>query len=151
MLNVVEKPLTDHRDMVLATALPRLKTSSNETVNDEDDGLLATAGPLMAGTFAVALGIVALTFMTSGEALFVVAISGGFAIVFFTLPWLMLRERAKHDERWVRSEAARTAPIVVTFTGGIRRGEALIQMVVVPFAVVTASTAFALIWILVRP
>lgn len=151
MLDVLEKPVTVNQDAVPDTAWPRNEPAPQSTVHDQNDGLLATAGPLMAAAYAAALGIVALTFTASSEALFVIAISSGFAIMFFALPWLMLRIRASHDDRFLRSGTALTAPMVETFTGAIRRGEALAQMVIVPLAVVVAFSAFALISTLARP
>ena len=71
--------------------------------------------------------------------------------MFFTLPWLMLGVRVRHDRRWVRSEAVRSAPVVAIFTGRIRRDEALAQMLIVPIAVVIAFSAFGLIWTFARP
>lgn len=117
---------------------------------DVDDGLLATAGPLMAACYAAAMVILAGTFWQHGEAMFVIAISAGFAAIFFTLPFLMLRIQHRRDGRWVPGKAP--APREVTiFTGNIHRNEAIVQMVIVPMAMVAAFTAFAIIWLLVGP
>ena len=70
----------------------------------------------------IALGIATLTFTASSEALFAVTISAGFAVMFFAVPWIMLGVRVRRDKRWMRSEAVRSAPVVATLTGRIRRG-----------------------------
>ena len=45
------------------------------TVADQDDGLLSVAGPIIVGAYAMAMGIVALTFIASAEALFAISMS----------------------------------------------------------------------------
>ena len=79
-------------------------------MHDQDYGLLATAGPLMAAAYAIALGIATLTFTASSEALFAVTISAGFAVMFFAVPWIMLGVRVRRDKRWMRSEAVPAHP-----------------------------------------
>jgi hypothetical protein len=121
MLDLLEHPLTTDRDVARepSATRPHSETALPQIVHDRDDGLLATAGPLMAAAYAIALAIAALTFMASSEALFVITISTGFAVMFFTLPWLMLGVRVRHDKRWVRPEEGRSASVVETLTGPI--------------------------------
>lgn len=120
-------------------------------VADYDDGLLATAGPVMAGAYAAALAITAFTFMSHGEALFAVAISSVFGTVYFAVGFLVFCVRKQRDSRWQASGREKYAYEVAIYTGTIHRSEALLQMVIVPLAVVAAFSAFALIWILARP
>lgn len=148
MLQIAERPRLELRSARVQAPAEALK---EEALGDYNDGLLSTAGPIMACAYAVALGIAALTFRGKGEALFAVSISGGFALVFFVLPHLVLTVRKRQDRRWQEAAKQRYAPEVSTFTGSIRRREAVIQMVVVPLAVVVAFSSFALIWALIRP
>lgn len=150
MLQIAERPRLD-LGSARGQARAQAQALKEETLADYNDGLLSTAGPIMACAYAVALGIATLTFMNKGEALFAVSISCGFAIVFFVLPYLVLTVRKRHDRRWQGAARQRFAPKVSTFTGSIRRHEAIIQMVIVPLAVVMAFSSFALIWTQVRP
>lgn len=79
MLELLEHPLTADWDLARepGTTRPHSETALRQAVHDQDDGLLATAGPLMAAAYAIALGIAALTFTASSEALFAVTISTG--------------------------------------------------------------------------
>jgi uncharacterized membrane protein YhaH (DUF805 family) len=148
MLQIAERPRSEPSS---ARGRARALAPKEEVLADYNDGLLSTAGPIMACSYAVALAIAILTFMGQGEALFAVSISSGFAIVFFMLPYLVLTVRKRHDRRWQGAATQRFAPKVSTFTGSIRRHEAIIQMVIVPLAVVVAFSSFALIWTQVRP
>lgn len=111
-----------------------------------DDGLLRVAGPLMGALYAVALGAAVLTFRGSGEALFAAVISIGFAVVYFTVPILMVRVRARHDARWRRPGRHDATDRIQTFTGDLKRWEAVLQVVIVPAAVAFGFVAFGLIW-----
>ena len=122
--------------------------ASRESAVDYDDGLLAIAGPIMMLAYAGALGIAAFTFFGSGEALFPVVISIGFALMYFGVPLLMHRVRASRDQRWQRDTAQRTSAMVDLWTGPIRRWEGVAQIVIVPIAVLFGFASFALIWIL---
>jgi hypothetical protein len=122
--------------------------ASRESAVDYDDGLLAIAGPIMMLAYAGALGVAAFTFFGSGEALFPVVISIGFALMYFVVPLLMYRVRAARDPRWQRDTAQRTSAMVDVWTGTIRRWEGVVQIVIVPIAVLFGFASFALIWIL---
>lgn len=148
MLQIAERPRLERAS---ARGQARVQALKEESLADYNDGLLSRAGPIMAGAYAVALGIAALTFMGNGEALLAVSISVGFAVIYFVLPYLILLVRKRHDRRWQGAARQRFAPEVSTFTGSIHRHEAVIQMVIVPLAVVAAFSAFALIWVLIRP
>lgn len=118
---------------------------------DYDDGLLATAGPIMAGAYASALAITAFTFVSQGEALFAVTISSVFGAVYFAVAFLILYVRSHRDSRWRADGREKYAHEVGIYTGTIGRTEALLQMTIVPLAVVAAFSGFALIWIIARP
>jgi len=113
-----------------------------------DDGLLGIAGRIMILCYAGALTITAFTFFGSGEALYVVAVSIAFALMYFTLPILMGRVRATHDPRWQSDSAHRTSAMVDLWTGPILRREAIVQIVSIPLAVLFAYAAFSSIWTL---
>ena len=113
-----------------------------------DDGLLAVAGRIMILCYASALTITAITFFGSGEALYVVAISIAFALMYFTLPVIMGRVRAARDQRWQSDRAHKTSATVDLWTGPVRRREAIAQIVSIPLAVLFAFAAFSSIWIL---
>jgi len=118
---------------------------------DYDDGLLATAGPIMIANMGVAICILAMTFLASGEALFAVVISAGYVAVFFGLPIILTRIRDRRDDRWTREVPERTQHTVSVFTGTMKRHEALAQMLVVPLGLTFAFASFGLIWVLLRP
>ncbi len=119
--------------------------------DDHDDGLLATGGPIMFAAMGAALAIAAVTFLTSGEALFAVVISGVYTVIFFGIPVLMSRIRTGHDTRWRQETPHRKHHLVATFTGIMGRREAVLQMVIVPIGVAFAFAAFSMIWYLARP
>jgi len=120
--------------------------AGREGADDYDDGLLAVAGPIMMLAYAGALGIAAFTFFGSGEALFPVVISIGFALTYFLVPLLMRRVRAARDPRWQRDEAHRSSAMVDLWTGPIRRWEGVVQIVSVPLAVLFGFAAFTVTW-----
>ena len=131
-------------------AAPSLESerADREGAVDYDDGLLAVAGPIMLGAYAGALAIAALTFLGSGDAMFAVVISIGFAAMYFSLPVLMRRVRGKHDHRWRVDADHKPSPLVDLWTGPVRRWEAVAQIVSVPLTVLFGFAAFALIWTL---
>jgi hypothetical protein len=122
--------------------------ADREKAVDYDDGLLAVAGPIMVLCYAGALGIAALTFFGSGEALFGVVISVGFGGMYFTLPLLMRRVRSARDQRWQSDAAHRADALVELWTGPISRWEGIAQIVSVPLAVLFGFASFAVIWTL---
>lgn len=146
MLQTLERTSRDAHDTI-ATA-GSLKAAVRRT--EQDDGLLAEAGPIMMAAYAVALMVAVLTFKGSVEALFAVAISIGFAVMFFAVPLLLLRVRTRHDVRWQKRERGSNDE-VDTFTGILSRSEAVLHMLIVPLAASSAFMAFAVIWVLVRP
>ena len=113
-----------------------------------DDGLLAVAGRIMILCYAGALTITSFTFFASGEALYVVAISIAFALMYFTLPVIMGRVRAARDHRWRSDSAHKTSAMVDLWTGPVRRREAIMQIISIPVAVLFAYAAFSAIWTL---
>ncbi len=129
-------------------AAPSLETerADREVAVDYDDGLLAVAGPIMVGAYACALSIAALTFFGNGDAMFAVAISIGFAVMYFALPVVMRRVRSKHDQRWHPDAGPRQSQMVDLWTGPIRRWEGVAQIVSVPLAVLFGFAAFSVIW-----
>lgn len=122
----------------------------NDWRTDEDDGLLATAAPIMIGAYLMALAVVTTTFWSSGETLLSLAICFVYGVMFFGVPIAMAKVR-KHDARWLPDGPKRTADLVEIQTGSIRRHEALVQMVIVPVCVAFAFTGFAIVWVAVRP
>jgi hypothetical protein len=147
MLQVAERR---HADVKTVREQVRYRLPQKAAVADQDDGLLSVAGPIMVGAYAVALGVVALTFMASAEALFAISICVGFAVMFFALPLLMLRIRAHRDWRWQKASRHELKSEVEILTGTIGRTEAIAQMVIIPLAVAVAFSSFAIIWMLVR-
>ena len=125
--------------------------SPPEAYVEKDDGLLRTAGPIMMACYGIAFAAAVVTFMGSGEALFAVIISIGFAVMFFTMPLLMMRVRARHDARWQPADRYRQSDQVDTYTGPMERTSAVTHMVIVPIAVAIAFVSFSVIWTVVRP
>ena len=148
MLQIAERP---RADVKITRELIRRPIPSKVAPANQDDGLLSVAGPIMVGAYAWAMAVVALTFMASAEALFVIAICMGFAVAFFTLPLLMLRVRAHRDRRCQGISGQELKSEVAIFTGTIGRTEAIAQMVIVPLMVALVFSSFAIIWTLVRP
>lgn len=160
MLHALEQPLppVTSRKPQSAMRTPAPEQAAGTTrapirpaAADYDDGLLPTAGPVIAGSYGLALVIAALTFMSNGEAMFAVAISSVFAAVYFALAFLIFMVRKHRDIRWQAEGRQKHAGEVAIYTGAIRRREALLQMTIVPLSVVAAFTVFALIWVLARP
>ncbi len=123
----------------------------NDWRTDEDDGLLATAAPIMIGAYLMALAVVTTTFWSSGETLLSLAICFIYGVMFFGVPIAMAKVRNKHDARWLPDGTKRTADLVEIQTGTLHRHEALVQMVIVPVCVAFAFTGFAIVWVAVRP
>ncbi len=122
-----------------------------ETVENPDDGLLATAVPIMLVAYGVGLGIVALSLAGSGAALFAILISAGYGAVYFGVPLAMARMRSAYTPLPLAVDARRRPDQVSVFTGLIGRGEAVLQMVIVPLAVAAALAGFSIIWLAVQP
>ena len=118
---------------------------------DYDDGLLAAAAPIMIVAYGAALGIAAMTFSASGEALLAITICVVYAVMFFGVPYLMINIRKNRDERWRTDGPERISDRISIHGGMIRRHEALLQMVIVPACVAVAFASFAIIWISLRP
>lgn len=151
MLQTLERTDRDERDAPVVAELSKTANRPTEPYIEQDDGLLATAGPIMMMAYAVAFTAAVLTFMGSGEALIAVTISIGFAVMFFTVPLLMMRVRARHDTRWRPPARGGRSDSVDTYTGPMDRASAVVHMVIVPLAVAFAFIGFAVIWVLVRP
>jgi len=120
--------------------------SAQDDVVEYDDGLLAIAGPIMLGCYVLLFSIAAFTFMSSGGALFAVVISTFFAVVFFAIPYIFFRIRSGHDERWRKDPDTARTPLVDTWTGSLRRWEAVVQIVSIPLAIVMGFALLAIRW-----
>jgi hypothetical protein len=125
--------------------------ASPEPASEHDDGLLGTAVPIMIAAYGAAFGIVAYTFWQSGDTLLSIAICVVYTVMFFGVPIVMARIRNRYDARWALDYREATADRVEVFGGSIGRQEALLQMVIVPVAVVLAFAAFAVIWLSITP
>ena len=113
---------------------------------EADDGLLRVAGPFVAVCYVIAFGAAWLTFRGSSEAWFPVAISICFAVMYFTVPIVLMKVRNRHDARWRSKEAERTGASIEINRGRLTRFEALTQMLIVPIAVAFAFLCFGVIW-----
>ena len=120
--------------------------SARDEAADYDDGLLTTAGPIMMICYALLFSIAAFTFMSSGSAFFAVAISTFFAVIFFAIPYVFFRIRSGHDKRWRNDPEAGRTPFVETWTGSMRRWEAIVQIVSIPIAILLGFTLLAIRW-----
>jgi hypothetical protein len=151
MLQTLERTGRDERDTMATAAPSKAVDRPSEPHTEQDDGLLSTAGPIMMAAYGVAFAAAVLTFKSNGEAMIAVFVSIGFAVMFFSVPLLMMRVRARHDARWRPAEGRNRSDQVDTFTGPMDRTSAVIHMVIVPLAVALAFISFAVIWVLVRP
>lgn len=136
----------DQQDDRTTSDARRTPRSLLNQTTDADDGLLRVAGPLMAVCYSIAFGAAWLTFRGSSAALFPVAISICFAVMYFTIPILLIKVRNRHDARWRSEEAERTSASIEIHTGRLTRFEALTQMLIVPIAVAFAFVCFGTIW-----
>ncbi|MGE0767487.1 MAG: hypothetical protein AB7L90_13560 [Hyphomicrobiaceae bacterium] len=138
-----------------AQVIEEWKTAAEETTvepgSDRNDGLLDTAMPIMIAAYGVAIAIVTFTFWQSGDTLLSIAICAVYMVMFFGVPIMMARVRNRHDERWCGESPDAVVDRVAIFGGSIGRKEAVLQMVIVPLAVVVAFAAFAVIWLSVKP
>lgn len=118
---------------------------SADDVIYHDDGLLAVAGPIMGLCYGLLFTTAAVTFSGTGSAAFVVLISIAFALVYFAVPVLMFRTRRTLDRRW-RKDTDATAEVVDVWTGPMRRWEAVVQIISIPVAIVTAFVFLCFWW-----
>ncbi len=128
-----------------------LTTTRLASTVTQDDGLLATAVPVMLAAYGAALGVVALTLAGSGGALFAILISAGYGAVYFGIPLVMARMQLAGAPSRLTVRSHRPLDNIPVLTGLIGRREALLQMVIVPIAVAVAFTGFAIIWVIVKP
>lgn len=119
--------------------------SARDISCEYDDGLLAVAGPIMVLSCVLLFAIAAVTFFSNGPALFAVAISIAFAVVYFAIPMLFFWTRSARDQRWLQDEHA-TSPVVEIWTGPMRRWEAIVQIVSVPLAILMGFALLAIRW-----
>ena len=119
--------------------------SPKDTI-EYDDGLLAVAGPIMIMCYALLFAVAAITFFANGSALFAVAVSAAFGVVFFAVPLMFLKMRAKRDGRWIKDAPHTTCAAVETCTGEMSRSEAIIQIVSIPVAILVGFTLLAIRW-----
>jgi hypothetical protein len=122
-----------------------------EVGSDRDDGLLGAAAPIMIAAYSVAMAIAAYTFWGSGDTILSIAICVVYIVMFFGVPIAMMRVRNFHDQRWASGGREAVGDRVAIYSGTIGRKEALLQMVIVPLAVVFAFAAFAVIWLATKP
>lgn len=111
-----------------------------------DDGLLAVAGPIMILCYTLFFSIAAITFYGTGMALFAVAISAFFGLIYFAIPLLMFRIRSTRDGRWQSDSAHAGSAEVDVWTGRMRRWEAIVQIVSIPLAILMGFTLLAIRW-----
>jgi len=90
------------------------------------------------------LGIFWITFWVSANALFMVVISTGYAIVFFGVPYLMSRQIVSRPIPARSLLAFMQAPFA-TIDGTMRGWEALLQVILVPFCLVGGGIAISFI------
>jgi hypothetical protein len=90
------------------------------------------------------LGIFWITFWVSANALFMVVISTGYAIVFFGVPYLMSRQIVNRPIPARSLLAFMQAPFA-TIDGTMRGWEALLQVILVPFCLVGGGIAISFI------
>lgn len=139
-----------HRPPLIYEARDDGGSDSGRTVEViyKDDGLLATAGPIMVLCYLLMLAIAAVTFFESAQALFVISVCLVFGVVYFAIPCLFLKIRAARDHRWQHDDVIARDPMVEVGTGSIHRWEAVIQIVSVPVAILIGFSLFALRWYL---
>ncbi|MEZ5816605.1 MAG: hypothetical protein R3D44_05955 [Hyphomicrobiaceae bacterium] len=145
----LETPVTEGR--VLKERKIAAEDITAELGSDRNDGLLDTAMPIMIAAYGAAIAIVTYTFWQSGDALLSIAVCAVYMVMFFGVPIVMARVRNRHDDRWCSESTDAAADRVAIFGGSIGRNEAVLQMVIVPLAVVFAFAAFAVIWLSLKP
>ena len=90
------------------------------------------------------LGVFVLTFLSSANALFMIAIDTVYAVMFFGIPWVFHRMTPK-DETGPRDFFSFLNGRVDTIYGPIRAGEALLQVILVPLLLGLGGIAIGLI------
>lgn len=134
-------PLPEHSENTKKDAVETEK----DTI-EYDDGLLAVAGPIMVLCYVLLFAVAGITFFANGTALFAVAVGAVFGVVFFAVPLVFLKMRAKRDDRWIKDVPHTTCTAVETWTGQMNRSEAIIQIVSIPVAIVVGFTLLAIRW-----
>lgn len=143
------KPTVEDYIAPLPELLENTQKDAIETPKDTieyDDGLLAVAGPIMILCYVLLFVVAAITFFANGSALFAVAVSAVFGVVFFAVPLMLLKMRAKRDGRWIKDAPHTTCAAVETCTGEMSRSEAIIQIVSIPVAILVGFTLLAIRW-----
>jgi uncharacterized membrane protein YhaH (DUF805 family) len=143
MLNVAENPSSQR-----PTPADHHQTSVHEPDGDYDDGLLANAVPIMATVYALTFVVLLFTFDSDTESFFHVVIAAGVFLLFFILPFAILRQRRLHDERWHSEREQTKAREVTTWTGHLKRNEALAQIIIIPLAMTALFLCFAFVWMI---
>ena len=126
------------------TAIPRAQT-------DYDDGLLRAALPIMIAAYGFMFLVATITFWQSTETLLSVGVCVIYAAMFFGVQLVMASLRNSHDARWLRDAPEASGDRVSIFGGSIRRGEAILHIVLVPLVMAGAFTVLSMAWIASRP
>jgi hypothetical protein len=151
MLLRVERPVFDEVGEEQEEQGEHGVQSRREAPSDLDDGLLGTAVPIMIAAYGASLAIVTYTFWQSAYALLAIAVCVVYMGMFFGVPVAMARIRNGRDARWQSECRESKSDRISVFGGSIGRTEAVLQMTIVPLAVVLAFAAFAVIWLTVKP
>ena len=151
MLQTLERTRRDSRGTKASTAPAKVITRPAEANIEQDDGLIATAGPIMMAAYAVVLIAAVLTFKGNWG-------SPARGRGQHRLCRGVLRRAAAHDghPRPPRHALARGQSRAPCRHGRYlhrprRRTEAILHMVIVPLVVSAGFVCFAAIWVLVRP
>ena len=112
--------------------------ASVQTVMDPRVYKIALAG------WVALLSIFWVTFWSSANALFVVTISTVYAIMFFGVPYMMIRQIPKPPKP-ARSFATFLSSPFATIDGTMPGWEALLQVILVPFCLVGGGVAIGII------
>ena len=90
------------------------------------------------------LGVFVLTFLSSANALFMIAIDTVYAVMFFGIPWIFHRMTPQGETR-PRDFFSFLSGRVDTIYGPIRASEALLQVILVPLLLGIGGIAIGLI------
>ena len=90
----------------------------------------AAVGRMLAGSYAALIGVCLLTLGGSREALFAIAVSGFYVLIYCAVPLIFLRVEADPSRRPTLRHFLRDG--IDTATGHLSGSAALIQMLIVP-------------------
>ena len=128
-----------------STRLADVPVPKDATDKRDDPTILTTAGSIMIASYAIALSLAAFSFSASSHALFAIGVCLFYGAMYFGIPVLVSGLRATFSTGDAGVADADVAKGIDTYSGKLDRFEAVVQMTIVPIAMLLAFTGFAVV------